>query len=224
MDVQDVDVVIVYDLPSTLTQFYQVYFTDLCPPFCVISIYLLKFCGRAGRSGHDARAHLFYAYRKEDYKDKSLRDYVECGENCRRKMLLNGMGGSFSGRAEICCDICTPLAVESRLDILKPGQAVGRKRRRAVRDIDDSLKEILMKRLSEERDCTLREMPSFRIFGEDFILPDTTILELCCQSCYITAESDICLYGIRPDVKERLFNVIIDVVSSAPPPRKKHRK
>ena len=82
----------------------------------------MKLCGRAGRSGCKARAHLFYPPKKKDNEDNGLRDYVESGENCRRKILLSGLGETFSTISPVCCDVCTPLAIDAHLDILKPGR------------------------------------------------------------------------------------------------------
>ena len=97
----------------------------------------LKLCGRAGRSGLSARAHLFFPNQKKEYKDERLREYVECGENCRRGVLLRGMGGDFvsANGAEMCCDVCTPTAIEGSLDILQPGPCSHAPPRKQIRHI-----------------------------------------------------------------------------------------
>ena len=69
----------------------------------------------------------------------------------------------------------------------------------------------------KERDAIFDEKPGLQIFGKEFVFPDSTISLLCKQVTYVRSVSNI---GIEhPDIKERLFNVITDVVSNAPPPK-----
>ena len=68
----------------------------------------------------------------------------------------------------------------------------------------------------------MQEMPGMQIFGANFIFPEKTISALCSQSSTYSTASDIQIYGFnRLDIKERLFNVIYEVVSHAPPPKRR---
>ena len=152
---------------------------------------------------------------------------MECGENYRREILLRGMGGRFSNPngVEVCCDVCTPKAIDSSLDILQPGACYRAVPRKAVREISDELREVLASKLSKERELILDENPGLRIFGRDFVYPDQTISLLCKEACYVTSPSDLSFYGIeRLNIRAQLFNVITDVVADAPPPNKRRRK
>ena len=102
------------------------------------------------------------------------------------------MGGRFSNPngVEVCCDVCTPKAIDSS-DILQPSPCTRAVPRKAVREISEELKEAMTSRLSKERELILDENPGLRIFGRDFIYPDQTISLLCKEACYITSPSDL---------------------------------
>ena len=54
-----------------------------------------------------ARAHLFYSAKKQ-FIDTELESFARNSENCRRKMLLESIGGSLKGRNDYgCCDVCS---------------------------------------------------------------------------------------------------------------------
>ena len=156
-----------------------------------------------------------------------MREYVECGENCRRRVLLHGMGGDFVSKngAEMCCDICTPTAIESSLDILQPGPLSRAPPRKQIRHISDELRKDLKSRLLNERELIMDEYPGLQIFGKDFIFPDSTISLLCKEAEYIQTISDLTFYGIsRLDIQARLFNIIIYLVADAPPQKRRRKK
>ena len=133
-----------------------------------------------------------------------------------------GMGGSYSGRTQICCDVCTPDALDSRLDVLRPGPCVRQKHNRPIRHVSDELQEELKQRLFAERDKIFEERPGLRFFGKDYIFPDTTISLLCTQACSLRTVDDITLYGIKqPSIRDRLF---ISLVADVPPPKRNRRK
>ena len=90
---------------------------------------------------------------------------MECGENCRREILLYGMGGRVSNPngVEVCCNVCTPKAIDSSLDSLQPGACYRAVPRKAVREISDELREVLASRLSKERELIL-DKPWFKNF------------------------------------------------------------
>ena len=176
-----------------------------------------KLCGRAGRSGLSARAHLFFPNQKKEYKDKGLREYVECGENCRRRVLLHGMGGDFVSKngAEMCCDVCTPTVFTryfATRSFIPCTSTQGYTEKRFKVEI-------------VEWKGAHYEYPGLQIFGKDFIFPDSTISLLCKEAEYIQTISDLSFYGIsRLDIQARLFNIIIYLVADAPPQKRRRKK
>ena len=89
MDIPGIDLVVVYDLPSSLTQVYIIFHKK-----CDI-IYYFQALWSSWTFWKQCEGSSFFAHKK-DYKDKRLQEYVECGENCRREILVRGMGGMFS--------------------------------------------------------------------------------------------------------------------------------
>ena len=61
-------------------------------------------------------------------------------------MLLASIGGSVQSENEYgCCDVCSPdLLFDERLDVLQLSTVSKRKRRRAVRNVGDDLKQKLI--------------------------------------------------------------------------------
>lgn len=182
--------------------------------------------GRAGRNGCPSRGHLFYSNRqrkKNSIGDAVLSQFAVGSENCRRQTLICGMGGTNCARPmERCCDVCTPRAIMShdRLNVLEIGKA---KKRVAVRVVNEELSQSLREQLMAERDKYLEENPCFRSIGANFVCPDVTIDELCSQAEYIQTCSDITLFGVRSDLKDRFFNVISSVLTQMVC-RKRHRR
>ena len=82
-----------------------------------------------------------------------------------------------------------------------------------MRYISDELVTNLKTELRAARSRYLEENPSFSMVGPEFVCPDVTIDELCSQATYIDTVSDITIFGIKPELKERFFNVISSVLS-----------
>ena len=116
---------------------------------------------------------------------------------------------------ELCCDVCSPQAIKScdRLDVLKVGKVICRKKRVAVRVVNEELSKTLKEQLVAERDRYLEDNPCFCSVGASFVCPDVTIDELCSQVEYIHTSSDISLFGVRSDLKDIFFKVISSVLS-----------
>ena len=183
----------------------------------------MQLCGRAGRSGRPARAHLFYMP-KQKFKQQMLQQYCTEQENCRRLALLRGIGSSEElCRNAMCCDVCVSVVPYSHLDILIPGKVQRRKRRTVVREIGKDLSERLKARLQEERERIMDENPSFQMVGSNFICPDAAISELCTQAKHITSVDDLDLFCLRPQLRDRFLKVIMDTVCDAPRPKRRPR-
>ena len=126
-------------------------------------------------------------------------------------MMLASIGGSFGGGNEYgCCDVCTPdLYFDERFDVLQPSAVCKRKRRRAVRNVGDDLKQ----RLITVREEVYKERPSFSIVGIRFLCPDSCINNLCKEAKYIESIEDPILLRVRQELRENFFNVIADTCS-----------
>ena len=135
------------------------------------------------------------------------------------------MGGNDDGMvSQRCCDVCTPDAITSNdhLNILELGKVVRRKKRVAARIVSDELLDNLKAELCLERTRYLQENPCFNMVGVNFVCPDVTLDELCSQAAYIETVSDISLFGIRPELRVRFFNIISSVLCKLVP-RKRQR-
>ena len=55
------------------------------------------------------------------FLDKELESFAKNSENCCRKMLLDGIGGSVEGENDYgCCDVCSPdLFFDEWLDVFR---------------------------------------------------------------------------------------------------------
>ena len=154
--------------------------------------------------------------KRRKFEDSTLNNFVAASENCRRLTLVRGLGGSdHLVGSERCCDVCTPSAISpsDRLNVLEIGKSVRHKKRVAVRYVSDELVSNLKTELRAARSRYLRENPSFNMVGPEFVCPDVTIDELCSQATYIDTVKDITIFGIKPELKERFFNVISSILS-----------
>ena len=125
----------------------------------------------------DFHVHTFFYNVKKKFQDKELENFAKNLENCRRRMLLASIGGSVQSENEYgCCDVCSPdLLFDERLDVLQLSTVSKRKRRRAVRNVGDDLKQ----KLISVREEVYKERSSFSIVGIRFLCPDSTINNLC---------------------------------------------
>lgn len=132
---------------------------------------------------------------------------------------MEGVGGQYGKTLDACCDVCNSSMLPSdlTLNFSEPCSSVTqRKRRRAVRKISDAMKKTLKARLQSERDAYLKENPGFGMIGASFVCPDATIDEICNQAKFTNSVDDIILFGVRSVLKERFFNVILDVCDYVP--------
>ena len=176
-----------------------------------------QLCGRAGRSGLSAQAHMFYS-RQQKFKDPKLQQYCFGNENCRRITLLRSVGSleDVSG-SDACCDVCTPSVPCVVLDLLVTQK---RKRRHLVRRVGKVTTEQLRLRLVAEREKLMSEHPGYRMIGADFVCSDAAIGELCQQAKYCNNIDDVDTYHIRPEFRDRIFNVLMETVSTELPPKR----
>ena len=112
-----------------------------------------------------------------------------------------------------CCDACSPVSFDGRLNVLELGAVNRRKRRRAIRTVTKDLIVDLKAKLVAVREEVLSEKPAFRMVGIGFLCPDSTIDELYKQAKYIDSVEDVSLFGIRSELKEKFFKAISDTCS-----------
>lgn len=162
--------------------------------------------GRAGRDGSKAQAHLFYNNKKKGV-DKKLQKFYDPKATprvCRRKALLEGVGGEYSGGLDLCCDVCSSSAspIDLTMDFLESGATVTKPRRKVVRKVTKDMQESLRLRLLAERDSFDNR---FNMIGSSFMCPDSTVVEVCAQAKFVDTIDDIRFFGIRPELKKHFF-------------------
>ena len=114
-----------------------------------------------------------------------------------------------------CCDVCN--TVPDTLQFEACTLPTRRKRRSAVREVDKELQVEVHDRLLKERDVFIEEHPQFKMVGPDFVVPVPVIDDICSNLRFITTQDGLCdRYDIRPDIKCRLFNVLMEVLRNAP--------
>ena len=153
-------------------------------------------------------AHLFYST-KTDFGDGDLQLFSNTREECRRKILISGIGGSVQEPATRtgCCDVCS-VPVRGRLDLFSAaGKRSRKKRRRAVRTVDT---ETLAEKLKMARERFRREHPAFQMVGIDFVCPTSTIEKLCKEAKYIVSADDL-----PTEVRSELKDIFISIIASS---------
>ena len=63
----------------------------------------------------------------------------------------------------------------------------------------------------------------FKMLGHNFHCPDAVLTAICSSVDYIKTISDLNMYYLRPQCKEKFFAIICDTVRGAPPPKKRTR-
>lgn len=148
--------------------------------------------------------HLFYSTKKV-CDDGDMVQFLKGGE-CRRKILIESIGGVVERSTTACCNICSVHPLSSRLDIIHRRAGTNKRtRKRAVRSIEQ---EELKKKLELAREDFLDKHPSFRIVGIDFVCTNLAIEKLCEEAKYLHSADDIPM-EIRPELRDIFFSVII---------------
>ena len=138
--------------------------------------------------------------------------------------MLEAIGGSISAQPRQCCrDICTPTALTgSTLDLLRPG-VTKRKRKRVAREFTSEALETLKTSLINERNAVMIENPGFLMIGPDLLYFVRIQINWCNEDKSIKDIDDLTVYGLRKELKERFFNLIVELstVLHVPPPASK---
>ena len=89
-----------------------------------------------------------------------------------------------------------------------------------MRRIGKVTTEQLRLRLVAERKKLLSAHPSYRMIGPDFVCSDAAIGGLCQQAKYCNNIDDVDTYHIQPESRDRIFNVLMETVSTELPPKR----
>ena len=81
---------------------------------------LMQQSGQCGRNGQQSVSYLFYSRVELKKADRSVTEFVECSENCRRRILLSALGSPEEKQPAriLCCDSCTPGELPAKLNII----------------------------------------------------------------------------------------------------------
>ena len=140
--------------------------------------------GRAGRDGSKAQAHLFYNRTKKvvDEKVHKFYDPKTIPKVCRRKVLLEGVGGEYSGGLKLCCNVCSASPIDLTINLLNSGATTTSTRRKCVQKVTKHHQESLKLRLLAECDSF---DDGFSMIGSSLLCPDSTIAEVCAQAKFV---------------------------------------
>ena len=58
----------------------------------------------------------------------------------------------------------------------------------------------------------MSEHPTLFFVGHQIVCPDSTIESICSSAKFISVSSDMDLYNLRTELKDRFFNVVSSVV------------
>lgn len=137
-------------------------------------------------------------------------------------MLLSVGATEIHPESLPCCDSCDQAKCPKSLlfESQVTGVRLKRKRRTAVKELNDNciatLKDSLIKAVEE----FLEEHPSFKMLGRSFVCPDSVIEKICAEARFISSIGDFNVVGIRPEIKDTLYHVFNSVVSNAPSPKR----
>ena len=137
-------------------------------------------------------------------------------------MMMHALGASVNQPGTLaCCDSCDSSKCPPNLCF--ESQFIGgtcrsnrRKRRTAFKDVNADHKTTLKDSLSKAVDEYMEENPSFNMLGRSFVCPDCVIDNICTQARFIKSQDDLSFVQIHPELKSRFFNVVRNVLSSAP--------
>ena len=218
MDIADIELVIVYGLPTTMAMLYQVYVQQYC--FYCIDLQFNNFIqmfGRAGRGGVEAVAQLIYTTKEANTElNTQLVDFASNKENCRRRTLLHNMGSceSVIGDHVLCCDVCSSGIVPyCRLRFLMKRPHVGRvRKRRCGQKLTPQQYNELLSRLTKERDIICCSSAGFSYLGPDVLCPHSVINQLCKIAQSVHTIDDIKIPGLRPQLYDKFFEIISNIL------------
>lgn len=128
--------------------------------------------------------------------------------------MLRALGGTVQ-QSSLCCMVCNPTEVLES-DVMRVGKPAPRKKRRvAIRKVDESVISDIKSRLQEERVKYIAEHSGLAILGVQLVCPNSVINNICSSVRFISVANDMDSFCLRQELKERFFNVIMAVVNSS---------
>ncbi len=98
---------------------------------------------------------IFLNSNEDKIKNPTLKSLCVNTENCISATIVTALGGTIELQHSLCCMVCNPSCFKDggRLYVLQVGRITPRKKRRvAVRKVDDTTMKALKTNLKEERD------------------------------------------------------------------------
>ena len=147
-------------------------------------------------------------------------------ENCRRQHLLRALGDTEQLQQDRhkCCCHCTPKGVPYPKLAVMIKKVTCKRKRKEPPPITLSKKELeeLRKKLLKERDTAVAESIGLRMLGSEVVCSSSVISEICQQAPYIQRKQDMSkISGLRPQLYERMFNIVISMTENIAPPTKR---
>ena len=229
MDIPDIRLVIVYSVPSSISQLYQVQYVHLIFLVLPFLYCILQMSGRAGRDGCTSVSHLIVNTRQvKNSKDVAVKTYCTIGDKknnkenngvCRRKFLLHHLGDDSRLCLDpaTCCDQCTRDVPYMDLDsILQKGK---RKRKQkhpntSGRSLDKETVEEIRLNLMSERKKLLQSSEGLQMLGTQGFCHTSIIEEICKRCTYIDSIDDIKdIHGLRPHLFQPFYDVVMKTFS-----------
>ena len=68
------------------------------------------------------------------------------------------------------------------------------------------------------------ENPPYKMLGAGFVCSNFVINELCKDAKFYRTEMDINLFGIRPEYRKRLGNIVLNTLRDAPPAKRSRKQ
>ncbi len=165
----------------------------------------------------------FSAADEKKCSDPALKALCVGKENCRRQTLLQSLGSEEHPTTvrEACCDICHPKCPYDTLAMPCTPTSI-RQRPKAIRVLSQGLKRKLQQRLLQERDAVISNRLALQMLPKSVVCPVKVIEEVCTRSKYISNLKDIrSIPCLRSELHASFLNTILEVVSNAPPVKRR---
>ena len=178
---------------------------------------LMQQSGRCGRNGQQSVSYLFYSRVELKKAGRSITEFVECSENCHRRILLSALGSPEERQPAriLCCDSCTPGELPAKLNIIPlPSVNIGNQQSVRVRTVPKRVRDELYEALVTAREQVVTTNSGLRMLGPQVVCSDRVIHNLCKKAGRIQSVDDLKNFkGLRTDLYDLFFSVISEIVS-----------
>ena len=170
-------------------------------------VFTIQMIGRAGRNGAPSQAHLLFKANDMNSVDVHLKSVCTDKENCRRSIILSGVGNNdCMHSATNCCDVCSWGNIPySRLDVLQCTSRPRTKKSCQLRELDNHMKEQVKKALLEEREKIIQENPGYMMMGKNYVYSDYLLDTIVEKSDSIKSQEDLQHLFLHPEYCNRVF-------------------